>query len=56
MTEPKAKTEKPAEPATVRRPGDQPDKAISEGVILPEEMREKETDPKKVEINKNVTS
>lgn len=27
-----------------------------EPVVLPEEMREKETDPKNVEINKNITS
>lgn len=31
-------------------------KHTPEPVILPEEMREEETDPKKVEINKNVTS
>lgn len=56
MTEPKKDQGEQDKVAMVRRPGDEPDKADAEPVILPEEMREKETDPAKVEINKNVTS
>jgi hypothetical protein len=56
MAEPKKDKD---EVEMVRRPGEaEPERgaAVSEPVILPEEMREQETDPKKVEINKNVTS
>jgi hypothetical protein len=55
MADPKT----PVTPATPEIPQEKtlrPGKHAPEHVVLPEEMREEETDPKKVEINKNITS
>jgi hypothetical protein len=52
MPDPKTPATPEVPPEKTPRTG----KHAPEHVVLPEEMREEETDPKKVEINKNVTS